>query len=114
MAASADLRLNSIHCRSICDEIEGRVRIEFAPRTTAIPLRLRRLIDLLADQERDTFPSNCAACISTTRELVRRLAAQRSRRGAKLRRCDAKPHPPELIGCTGTFRRNAESDMGRS
>jgi hypothetical protein len=51
------LRIDSGHCRAICDEIGDRLRIALDRETTAVPPRLQMLLDRLAELERGDAPS---------------------------------------------------------
>ena len=50
-------RVDSEHCRAICDEIGERLRILLDEETDEIPQRLRLLIDRLAELDREQAPS---------------------------------------------------------
>jgi hypothetical protein len=51
------LRMDSGHCRAICDEIGDRLRILLDKDAGAIPQRLRLLIDRLAELDGQRAPS---------------------------------------------------------
>ena len=51
------LRIDSGHCRAICDEIGDRLRILLDKEAGEIPLRLRLLIDRLAELDGHQAPS---------------------------------------------------------
>jgi hypothetical protein len=51
------LRIDSGHCRAICDEIGDRLRIALDKEAGAIPPRLQMLIDRLAELDREQAPS---------------------------------------------------------
>jgi hypothetical protein len=57
MGTSNELRIDSAHCRAICDEIGERLRMILRPATAALPIRLQVLLDRLADQDRELAPS---------------------------------------------------------
>jgi hypothetical protein len=52
----AALLLDHTHCRAICDEIGDRLRDVLKRETSQLPLRLRALIDKLAQLEIDNDP----------------------------------------------------------
>jgi hypothetical protein len=51
------LQLDSEHCRAICEEVGERLRTHLRTETDEIPLRLRLLIDRLAELDREQAPS---------------------------------------------------------
>jgi hypothetical protein len=51
------LRIDSGHCRAICDEIGDRLRILLDKEPGEIPQRLRLLIDRLAELDAEQAPS---------------------------------------------------------
>jgi hypothetical protein len=51
------LRIDSGHCRAICDEIGDRLRIVLDREPGALPQRLQMLIDRLAELDRAQAPS---------------------------------------------------------
>ena len=51
------LRIDSGHCRAICDEIGDRLRIVLDREASALPQRLQMLIDRLAELDREQAPS---------------------------------------------------------
>ena len=54
---AADLLLDHVHCRAICDEIGERLREVLKPEVPALPSYLCRLIDRLAELESEPAPS---------------------------------------------------------
>jgi hypothetical protein len=56
MGTSNERRIDSSHCRAICEEIGERLRLILRPEA-ALPVRLQILVDRLADQERELAPS---------------------------------------------------------
>jgi hypothetical protein len=57
MATQNELKIDSSHCRAICDEIGDRLRAMLDRESPAMPLRLRLLMDRLAEQDFDLAPS---------------------------------------------------------
>ena len=57
MATQNELKIDSSHCRAICDEIGDRLRAMLDREIPAMPLRLRLLMDRLADQDSELAPS---------------------------------------------------------
>jgi hypothetical protein len=57
MATQNELKLDSSHCRAICDEIGDRLRAMLDREIPAMPLRLRLLMDRLAEQDSELAPS---------------------------------------------------------
>ncbi len=53
---AANLQLDHSHCRAICDEIGERLRVVL--KVSEMPAYLCRLIDRLAELEREPTPSN--------------------------------------------------------
>jgi len=53
----ADTFLDHTHCRAICEEIGDRLREVLDRNTSRTPPNLQRLIDRLADLERESAPS---------------------------------------------------------
>jgi hypothetical protein len=51
------LRIDSGHCRAICDEIGDRLRIMLDKEACALPPRLQMLVDRLAELDREQAPS---------------------------------------------------------
>jgi hypothetical protein len=50
-------KIDSTHCRAICDEIGDRLRFVLYKEAGAVPQRLQMLIDRLAEQGREEAPS---------------------------------------------------------
>jgi hypothetical protein len=50
-------KIDSAHCRAICDEIGDRLRFVLDKEAGAIPQRLQMLIDRLAELDREQAPS---------------------------------------------------------
>jgi hypothetical protein len=50
-------KIDSEHCRAICDEIGDRLRVILDKEASAIPQRLQMLIDRLAELDREQAPS---------------------------------------------------------
>jgi hypothetical protein len=50
-------KIDSGHCRAICDEIGDRLRFVLDKEAGAIPQRLQMLIDRLAELDREQAPS---------------------------------------------------------
>jgi hypothetical protein len=65
------LQLNSEHCQAICAEVGERLRILLDRETSALPPRLRSLLDRLAELDHDA-PSIAPALDDMT---VRSVAA---------------------------------------
>ena len=57
MATQNELKIDSSHCRAICDEIGDRLRAMLDREIPAMPLRLRLLMDRLAEQDSEFAPS---------------------------------------------------------
>jgi hypothetical protein len=57
MATQNELKIDSSHCRAICDEIGDRLRAMLDREIPAMPLRLRLLMDRLAEQDSELAPS---------------------------------------------------------
>jgi hypothetical protein len=57
MATQNELKIDSCHCRAICDEIGDRLRAMLDREIPAMPLRLRLLMDRLAEQDSELAPS---------------------------------------------------------
>jgi len=57
MATQSELKIDSSHCRAICDEIGDRLRAMLDREIPAMPLRLRLLMDRLAEQDSELAPS---------------------------------------------------------
>jgi len=57
MATQNELKIDSSHCRAICDEIGDRLRAMLDREIPAMPLRLRLLMDRLAEQDSELSPS---------------------------------------------------------
>ena len=57
MATQNELKIDSGHCRAICDEIGDRLRAMLDREIPAMPLRLRLLMDRLAEQDSELAPS---------------------------------------------------------
>jgi hypothetical protein len=57
MGTGNELRIDSLHCRAICDEIGERLRIVLDREATALPLRLQLLMERLAEQDLLMAPS---------------------------------------------------------
>jgi hypothetical protein len=57
MATQNELKIDSSHCRAICDEIGDRLRAMLDRESPAMPLRLRLLMDRLAEQDLELAPS---------------------------------------------------------
>jgi hypothetical protein len=57
MGAGNELRIDSLHCRAICDEIGERLRIVLDREATALPQRLQLLMEKLAEQDLLMAPS---------------------------------------------------------
>jgi hypothetical protein len=53
----ADIRIDHIHSRAICDEIGERLREALRRESAALPPRLQLLIDRLAELDREVAPS---------------------------------------------------------
>jgi hypothetical protein len=51
------LKIDSGHCRAICDEIGDRLRVVLDREAGALPPRLQMLIDRLAELDREQAPS---------------------------------------------------------
>jgi len=54
---SDNIRIDSAHCRAICEEIGERLRIMLDREATALPPRLQLLMERLAEQDLITAPS---------------------------------------------------------
>jgi hypothetical protein len=50
-------KIDSEHCRAICDEIGDRLRVILDKEASAIPQRLQMPIDRLAELDREQAPS---------------------------------------------------------
>jgi hypothetical protein len=50
-------KIDSRHCRAICDEIGDRLRFVLDKEASAIPQRLQMLVDRLAELDREQAPS---------------------------------------------------------
>src|SRR5712671_2734785 len=57
MATQNELKIDSSHCRAICDEIGDRLRAMLDREPPAMPLRLQVLLNRLAEQDLDLAPS---------------------------------------------------------
>lgn len=57
MGQSAEPKLDSLHCRAICEEIGERLRIMLDVEASALPPRLQVLMLRLAAQEMAESPS---------------------------------------------------------
>jgi hypothetical protein len=57
MATQNELKIDSSHCRAICDEIGDRLRVMLDREIPVMPLRLRLLMDRLAEQDSELAPS---------------------------------------------------------
>jgi hypothetical protein len=57
MGAGNELRIDSLHCRAICDEIGERLRYVLDREATALPQRLQLLMERLAEQDLLMAPS---------------------------------------------------------
>ena len=57
MATQNELKIDSSHCRAICDEIGARLRVTLDRESAAMPLRLQLLLNRLAEQDLDLAPS---------------------------------------------------------
>jgi hypothetical protein len=57
MGTQNELKIDSSHCRAICDEIGDRLRAMLDRELPAMPLRLRLLMDRLAEQDSEFAPS---------------------------------------------------------
>ena len=57
MATQSELKIDSSHCRAICDEIGDRLRAMLDREIPAMSLRLRLLMDRLAEQDSELAPS---------------------------------------------------------
>ena len=57
MVTQNELKIDSSHCRAICDEIGDRLRAMLDREIPAMPLRLRLLMDRLAEQDSGLAPS---------------------------------------------------------
>ena len=57
MGTQNELKIDSSHCRAICDEIGDRLRAMLDRDSPALPLRLRLLMDRLAEQDSEFAPS---------------------------------------------------------
>ena len=57
MGACSELRIDSLHCRAICDEIGERLRIVLDREPAALPPRLQLLMERLAEQDLLMAPS---------------------------------------------------------
>jgi hypothetical protein len=44
-------KLDSEHCRAICDEIGARLRMQLPCESSVLPVQLRMLMDRLAEQD---------------------------------------------------------------
>ncbi len=56
MGTQNELKIDSSHCRAICDEIGDRLRAILDRESPAMPLRLLVLLDRLAEQDFDLAP----------------------------------------------------------
>ncbi len=54
---SDNIRIDSAHCRAICDEIGDRLRVMLDRDATGLPVRLQLLLAQLAAQDLITAPS---------------------------------------------------------
>ena len=57
MGTGNELRIDSLHCRAICDEIGDRLRIILDREPAALPPRLQLLMARLAEQDLLMAPS---------------------------------------------------------
>lgn len=54
---AADLRIDHVHCRAICDEIGERLRHSLTREAGELPPRLKLLVDRLAQLDNEVAPS---------------------------------------------------------
>jgi hypothetical protein len=69
-------KLNSEHCRAICDEIGARLRMVLPCETPVLPLQLRVLMDRLAEQDEAIV---AASIVPSMNDLARPLDASDDR-----------------------------------
>jgi hypothetical protein len=54
---AADIRIDHIHSRAICDEIGDRLRVTLGREALELPPRLQMLVDRLAELDGSAAPS---------------------------------------------------------
>jgi hypothetical protein len=54
---AAELRIDHVHCRAICDEIGDRLRHSLTREVADLPPRLKLLVDRFAQLENEVAPS---------------------------------------------------------
>jgi hypothetical protein len=69
-------KLDSEHCRAICDEIGARLRMVLPCETPVLPLQLRVLMDRLAEQDEAIV---AASIVPTMNDLAYPLDASDDR-----------------------------------
>jgi hypothetical protein len=69
----ANVQIDRIHIRAICDEIGDRLRVILRREITELPRTLQSLVDRLAELDRETTPSIVPSLedMLPRRELVR-------------------------------------------
>jgi hypothetical protein len=74
MGTGNELRIDSLHCRAICDEIGERLRIVLDRESTALPQRLQLLMARLAEQDLLMTPSMAPSIAPSMDDMVWRPA----------------------------------------